>query len=146
VSGGARFFLKKELTDLLQKLRLNVLPFIAGRTRTYGDEVASAAETANTETTSASVATAAASTTTTARVTRRSVVVVATGRFGGDDPNQGCRQALQQDELYLENGFRALRKVGATCPVRQCSKEEVVKKVTYTQEQVANKMKRLLAL
>jgi hypothetical protein len=100
-------------------LGLNILPFIAGRTRTYGDEVASAAETANAETTTGSVAaptatadeTTAAASTTTARVARRSVVVVATGRFGGDDPNQGCRQALQQDELYLENGFRARRKV-----------------------------------
>lgn len=140
MSGSARFFLKKELTDLLQELGLNVLPFIAGRTRTYGDEVASSTETANAETTRASVATAASTTTATTRVTRRSVVVVATGRFGGDDPNEGCRQALQQDKLYLENGITA-------CRVRHYSREEeMVKRVSYTQERVANKMKRLLAL
>jgi hypothetical protein len=113
VTGGARFFLKKELTDLLEELRLHVLAFVAGRTRTYGDEVASAAETTNPETTAASIATAAAAaaaaaadvapsaaaaTTTTARVTGRSVVAVAAGRFGGDCPYQGYRQALQQDE------------------------------------------------
>jgi hypothetical protein len=119
VSGGASFFLKKELTDLLQELGLDVLPFIAGWTRTYGDEVASAAETANAETTAASVATATATATvataaTASTTTRRSVVAVATtGRLGGDDPDQGCRQALQQDELYLGNGLKARRNVGA---------------------------------
>jgi hypothetical protein len=115
MSGGASFFLKEELADLLEELRLDVLTFIAGRTRTYGDEVASASETANAETTAASVATAAASPTAAAasRVTRRSVIVVATGGLGGDDPHKGSRQALQQDKPDVQ------RAVG---PTGQCGR------------------------
>jgi hypothetical protein len=37
VSRGTSFFLQKKLTDFLQQLGLDVLSFIAGWARTYGD-------------------------------------------------------------------------------------------------------------
>jgi hypothetical protein len=100
LSGGASFFLQKELADLLQELGLYVLPFVGGRTRTYGDEVTSAAETANAEVTAAP-----STTTTTTGIGTWSVVIVATWRFGGNDTDQSCRQALQQDKLCLKGEF-----------------------------------------
>jgi hypothetical protein len=57
LSGGASFFLQEKLTDFLQELGLDVLPFIAGWTRTYGDEVTPAAETATADEASAAAST-----------------------------------------------------------------------------------------
>jgi hypothetical protein len=78
------------LADLLQKLGFNVLAFVRGWTRTYRDEVTAAAETAT-----ATAGKCDTAPTTARKVTGRSVVVVATWRFGGGGPYQGYRQALQ---------------------------------------------------
>jgi hypothetical protein len=102
VSGGTSFFLQKELADLLQELGFDVLAFVRRWTRTYGDEVTAAAETATATAGKCDAAATTTATTTARKVTGRSVVVVATWGFGGGGPDQSYRQALQRNRHYLQ--------------------------------------------